>query len=252
MGFIGDFFRAIGRFLSDLLIRPALEVLAFPMTDNQQDRVQEGIEVTIQVLGLSFALGIVLSLLFGVARLSEHRFVRGFALVYVEFFRGVANPMGIKIGPGMTPEWLLDLLRILNPDNQPGRITLIHRMGAGKVGDALPPLIDAVQRAGALVLWMCDPMHGNTETASNGRKTRRLENIEAELRQAFELHSSAGTVLGGVHLELTGENVTECVGGARGLDEADLDRSYRTQVDPRLNYEQAMELAMLITQQAAA
>ena len=171
---------------------------------------------------------------------------------HVEFFRGVANPMGIKIGPGMTPEWLLDLLRILNPENQPGRITLIHRMGAGKVGDVLPPLIDAVQRAGALVLWMCDPMHGNTETASNGRKTRRLENIEAELRQAFELHSSAGTVLGGVHLELTGENVTECVGGARGLSEGDLDRSYRTQVDPRLNYEQAMELAMLITQQAAA
>ena len=95
-------------------------------------------------------------------------------------------------------------------------------------------------------------MHGNTETASNGRKTRRLDNIEAELKQAFELHSQAGTLLGGVHLELTGENVTECVGGARGLDEADLDRSYRTQVDPRLNYEQAMELAMLITQQAAA
>ena len=171
---------------------------------------------------------------------------------HVEFFRGVANPMGIKIGPGMTPEWLLELLRTLNPENQPGRITLIHRMGADNVSEVLPPLIDRVQRADALVLWMCDPMHGNTETASNGRKTRRLGNIEEELRQAFELHSRAGTRLGGVHLELTGENVTECVGGARGLDEADLDRSYRTQVDPRLNYEQAMELAMLITQQAAA
>ncbi len=171
---------------------------------------------------------------------------------HVEFFRGVANPMGIKIGPGMTPEWLLELLRTLNPENRPGRITLIHRMGADNVSEVLLPLIDAVQRADALVLWMCDPMHGNTETASNGRKTRRLGNIEEELRQAFELHSRAGTRLGGVHLELTGENVTECVGGARGLDEADLDRSYRTQVDPRLNYEQAMELAMLITQQAAA
>ena len=171
---------------------------------------------------------------------------------HVEFFRGIANPMGIKIGPAMTPEWLLDLLRILNPGNQPGRITLIHRMGADRVGEALPPLVEAVKRAGALVLWMCDPMHGNTETAANGRKTRRLDNIARELSGAFAVHAQAGTTLGGVHLELTGENVTECVGGARGLDEADLDRSYRTQVDPRLNYEQAIELAMLITQQAAA
>ena len=171
---------------------------------------------------------------------------------HVEFFRGVANPMGIKIGPGMTPEWLLELLRSLNPDNQPGRITLIHRMGASQVGDRLPPLIEAVERAGALVLWMCDPMHGNTETAANGRKTRRLERIEEELSGAFAAHARAGTWLGGVHLELTGSNVTECVGGARGLDEADLDRSYRTQVDPRLNYEQAIELAMLISQQASS
>ena len=171
---------------------------------------------------------------------------------HVEFFRGVANPMGIKIGPAMTPEWLLELLKVLSPDNQPGRITLIHRMGAGRVREALPPLIEAVQRAGALVLWMCDPMHGNTETASNGRKTRRLDRIEEELSGAFEAHAKAGTWLGGVHLELTGENVTECVGGARGLTEEDLDRSYRTQVDPRLNYEQAMEVAMLISQQAAS
>ena len=171
---------------------------------------------------------------------------------HVEFFRGVANPMGIKIGPAMTPEWLLELLKVLNPDNQPGRITLIHRMGAGRVAEALPPLIEAVERAGALVLWVCDPMHGNTESTANGRKTRRLERIEEELDQAFAVHQRAGTWLGGVHLELTGENVTECVGGARGLKEADLDRSYRTQVDPRLNYEQAIELAMLISQQAAA
>ena len=171
---------------------------------------------------------------------------------HVEFFRGVANPMGIKIGPGMTPEWLLSLLRVLNPDNQPGRITLIHRMGASRVGEALPPLIEAVKREGARVLWMCDPMHGNTETAAGGRKTRRLERIEGELGGAFAAHAEAGTSLGGVHLELTGENVTECVGGARGLSEDDLEKSYRTQVDPRLNYEQAIELAMLITQQAPA
>ena len=170
---------------------------------------------------------------------------------HVEFFRGVANPMGIKIGPAMTPEWLVELLNVLNPDNQEGRITLIHRMGSGRVAEALPPLIEAVQREGARVLWMCDPMHGNIETAANGRKTRRLERIEEELGQAFAAHARAGTWLGGVHLELTGENVTECVGGARGLDESDLDRSYRTQVDPRLNYEQAIELAMLISQQAA-
>ena len=171
---------------------------------------------------------------------------------HVEFFRGVSNPMGIKIGPGMTPEWLLQLLKVLNPHNQPGRITLIHRMGAAAVGEALPPLIEAVKREGAPVLWMCDPMHGNTETAAGGRKTRRLEKIEEELSTAFAAHAEAGTWLGGVHLELTGENVTECVGGARGLSEADLERSYRTQVDPRLNYEQAIELAMLITQQAKA
>ena len=171
---------------------------------------------------------------------------------HVEFFRGIANPMGIKIGPAMTPEWLLELLRILNPENQAGRITLIHRMGADKVTEALPPLVEAVKRAGALVLWMCDPMHGNTETAANGRKTRRLENIEKELSGALAVHAQVGTLLGGVHLELTGENVTECVGGARGLAVEDLDKSYLTQVDPRLNYEQAIELAMLITQQAGA
>ncbi len=171
---------------------------------------------------------------------------------HVEFFRGVANPIGIKIGPAMTPEWLLELLRVLNPDNRAGRITLIHRMGSGRVGELLPPLIEAVRREGARVLWMCDPMHGNIETTANGRKTRRLERIEEELAQAFDAHAEAGTWLGGAHLELTGENVTECVGGARGLDEADLDKSYRTQVDPRLNYEQAMELAMLISQKAAS
>ena len=165
---------------------------------------------------------------------------------HVEFFRGVSNPLGIKVGPEMTPEGLLALLAILNPGNQPGRITLIHRHGARRIRELLPPLIDAVNRAGARVLWVSDPMHGNTENSTSGLKTRRFENILEELDAAFEVHRSAGSRLGGVHLELTGEHVTECTGGARGLTDADLGRAYRTQVDPRLNYEQALEVAMCI------
>jgi 3-deoxy-7-phosphoheptulonate synthase len=165
---------------------------------------------------------------------------------HVEYFRGIRNPMGIKLGPGMTRDWLLQLLETLNPDNEPGRMTLIHRFGAGKVDEGLPELIETVQGAGARVLWMCDPMHGNTESASNGRKTRRFENILQELEAAFRIHSELGTILGGVHFEMTGEDVTECTGGARGLTDDDLERAYHTQVDPRLNYEQAMEMAMRI------
>ena len=167
---------------------------------------------------------------------------------HVEFHRGIRNPLGIKIGPAMTKDWLLGLLDVLDPDNEPGRITLIHRMGAGKVALALPPLVEAVLRAGRTVLWMCDPMHGNTETTSGGIKTRRFDNIVAELEQSFELHTKMGSRLGGVHIELTGEDVTECIGGARGLSEIDLERAYRTRVDPRLNYEQALEMAMMIAQ----
>jgi 3-deoxy-7-phosphoheptulonate synthase len=165
---------------------------------------------------------------------------------HVEYFRGIRNPMGIKLGPGMTRDWLLQLLETLNPDNEPGRMTLIHRFGAVKVDEGLPELIETVQGAGARVLWMCDPMHGNTESASNGRKTRRFENILQELEAAFRIHSELGTILGGVHFEMTGEDVTECTGGARGLTDDDLERAYHTQVDPRLNYEQAMEMAMRI------
>ena len=165
---------------------------------------------------------------------------------HVEFFRGIRNPMGIKLGPGMTDDWLLGLLERLNPENEAGRMTLIHRFGAEGVKDGLPKLIETVQKAGAKVLWMCDPMHGNTESASNGRKTRRFENILRELESAFAIHQEMGTYLGGVHFEMTGEDVTECTGGARGLTENDLDRAYRTLVDPRLNYEQAMEMAMRI------
>jgi 3-deoxy-7-phosphoheptulonate synthase len=165
---------------------------------------------------------------------------------HIEFFRGIANPVGIKLGVDMNPDWLRSILRSLNPANEPGRLTLIHRLGASRIRSLLPPLIETVQKAGVRVLWVCDPMHGNTETASNGMKTRRFDNILDELAGAFEVHRDCGTWLGGVHLELTGEHVTECTGGARGLTDADLHRDYRSQVDPRLNYEQAMEVAMRI------
>ena len=165
---------------------------------------------------------------------------------HVEYFRGIANPVGIKLGPGMTDEWLLGLIETLNPDNEPGRLTLIHRFGAAGVAEGLPQLIKTVRKTGAKVLWMCDPMHGNTESASNGLKTRRFDNILSELQTSFRIHQEMNSWMGGVHFELTGENVTECTGGARGLTDADLERAYHTQVDPRLNYEQAMEMAMRI------
>lgn len=165
---------------------------------------------------------------------------------HVEFFRGIRNPIGIKVGPAMTTDWLLGLLDVLDPAKEAGRITLIHRMGAGKVSEKLPPLIEAVRSAQRNVLWVCDPMHGNTETTPQGIKTRRFDNIVAELEQSFALHTQLGSRLGGVHVELTGEDVTECVGGARGLTETDLERAYKSRVDPRLNYEQALEMAMRI------
>jgi 3-deoxy-7-phosphoheptulonate synthase len=166
---------------------------------------------------------------------------------HVEFFRGIANPMGIKIGPGMNTEWLQNLIRVLNPNNEPGRLSLIHRFGAGSIEAGLPPLIAAVRETGSPVLWICDPMHGNTESTADGTKTRRFDNIVSELEAAFHVHQSVGSYLGGVHLELTGENVTECTGGARGLTDGDLARAYKSSVDPRLNYEQAMEIAMRIS-----
>jgi 3-deoxy-7-phosphoheptulonate synthase len=165
---------------------------------------------------------------------------------HVEYFRGIANPIGVKVGPSTTPEYLRELIAVLNPENESGRLMLIHRMGAAKVGDGLPPLVEEVKRLGKHVTWCCDPMHGNTETTALGIKTRRFDNILAELEQSFSVHTELGSVLGGVHFELTGENVTECVGGARGLDEAGLVTAYRSQVDPRLNVEQALEMAMRI------
>ncbi|MFC3715116.1 class II 3-deoxy-7-phosphoheptulonate synthase [Luteimonas soli] len=165
---------------------------------------------------------------------------------HVEYFRGIRNPVAVKIGPSVTPDQLLALVDVLNPDDEPGRLSLIHRMGAAHIADRLPPLLDAIRRDGRRVLWVCDPMHGNTEASSNGYKTRRFRNIRSEIEQAFDLHAAAGTRLGGVHLELTGEDVTECTGGARDLSDRDLERAYRSSVDPRLNYEQALETAMLI------
>ncbi|MBT8092009.1 MAG: 3-deoxy-7-phosphoheptulonate synthase class II [Gammaproteobacteria bacterium] len=165
---------------------------------------------------------------------------------HIEYFRGIANPVGVKVGQGMTREWLQQLVRVLNPNNEPGRLTLIHRFGAKAIEEHLPGLITAVKETGSPVLWVCDPMHGNTESTSDGTKTRRFDKIVSELESAFQVHQSMNSYLGGVHLELTGDNVTECTGGARGLTDADLARAYKSTVDPRLNYEQAMEVAMRI------
>ena len=171
---------------------------------------------------------------------------------HLEYFRGINNPVAVKVGPSVTPEQLLRVIDALNPDDEPGRLGLIHRMGAEHIAGKLPLLLDAVKREGRRVLWICDAMHGNTESTSNGYKTRRFANIRSEIEQAFDLHAAAGTHLGGVHLEMTGENVTECLGGARDLTEVDLQRDYRSTVDPRLNYEQALEIAMLIVRKRGA
>jgi 3-deoxy-7-phosphoheptulonate synthase len=165
---------------------------------------------------------------------------------HVEYFRGIKNPIGVKIGPSTDPDELLELIDILNPDNTPGRLMLIHRFGESKIGGSLPTIIDKVDGAKKTVVWTCDPMHGNTESTPNGYKTRDFPKILAELEEAFDVHQQKGTCLGGVHFELTGDDVTECTGGARGINQDDLSRAYRTQVDPRLNYEQALEMALLI------
>jgi 3-deoxy-7-phosphoheptulonate synthase len=169
---------------------------------------------------------------------------------HMEYFRGIANPVGVKVGAAMTDEWLQELVMTLNPQNQPGRLTLIHRFGVKEIERHLPRVIDAVRRTGHSVLWICDPMHGNTETTAGGIKTRRFENILREIDLSFSIHRELGSYLGGAHIELTGEDVTECTGGSRGLTDNDLQRAYRSQVDPRLNYEQALELAMLIAERS--
>ncbi|MCH2212111.1 MAG: 3-deoxy-7-phosphoheptulonate synthase class II [Fuerstiella sp.] len=168
---------------------------------------------------------------------------------HVEYFRGIRNPIGVKVGNSMAADELIDLIRVLNPDNQPGRLTLIHRFGAERIASQLPQLAESVRRARLNVLWSCDPMHGNIQTTRNGIKTRAFDDITLEIISAFRIHNEVGTRLSGIHLELTGEDVTECLGGPANLTELDLQRDYRSQVDPRLNYEQAMEIAFLIAEQ---
>ena len=165
---------------------------------------------------------------------------------HVEYFREIANPIAIKVGPGLSPAKLVELLDILHPENEPGRMTLIHRCGVKRIAETLPPWIDAVRQTGKTVLWSCDPMHGNTRLTEDGTKTRHFDDILSELEQAFQIHRTAGGFLGGIHIELTGEDVTECLGGARNLMDEDLKRAYRTEVDPRLNYEQSLEIAMRV------
>ncbi|KAJ5960206.1 Phospho-2-dehydro-3-deoxyheptonate aldolase class II [Penicillium vulpinum] len=165
---------------------------------------------------------------------------------HVEFFRGIANPVGIKIGPSMKPDELVQLLDVVNPDREIGKVTLISRYGAAKIADFLPGHIAAVQASGHIPVWQCDPMHGNTQSTPSGVKTRHFTDILSELKQALEIHRAAGSFLGGMHLELTGEAVTECVGGAAGLTEEGLGERYTTFCDPRLNEKQALELAFLV------
>jgi 3-deoxy-7-phosphoheptulonate synthase len=168
---------------------------------------------------------------------------------HVEFLRGLQNPLGMKVGPSQEPDDLLKLLDILNPRNEAGRITLISRMGADKVAARLPPLVRAVERAGHKVVWLCDPMHGNTISTSSKMKTRNFDSILQEVRGFFDIHAAEGTWAGGVHVEMTGQDVTECIGGAHRLSEADLSERYETFCDPRLNAEQSLELAFLVAEE---
>jgi 3-deoxy-7-phosphoheptulonate synthase len=168
---------------------------------------------------------------------------RGLDDAHVEFFRGIANPIGCKVSTKATPEDTVALCETLNPERVPGRMTLISRMGAEHVRDHLPTLVRAVRDAGHPVVWACDPMHGNTYTSSNGRKTRHFDAILDELRGFFEVHRAEGTWPGGVHIELTGDDVTECLGGAEDLVDDDLALRYETMCDPRLNGRQSLDLA---------
>jgi 3-deoxy-7-phosphoheptulonate synthase len=171
---------------------------------------------------------------------------------HVEFCRGIKNPVGLKCGPSLEEGEFLRLLSILNPENEAGRVTLICRFGAEKVGERLPRLIRAVAREGAAVVWSCDPMHGNTISSHNGLKTRSFERILKEVKIFFDVHRAEGTHAGGVHVEMTGQNVTECLGGAQAILEEDLSRRYNTHCDPRLNANQALELAFLMAESLRA
>jgi 3-deoxy-7-phosphoheptulonate synthase len=167
---------------------------------------------------------------------------------HVEYCRGVKNPIGLKCGPSLKPEGLLQLIDLLNPDNEAGRLTLICRFGADKVGEHLPGLIRAVEREGRSVVWSCDPMHGNTIKTASGYKTRPFERVMREVKDFFAVHQAEGSYAGGIHLEMTGKNVTECTGGARAISEAELHDRYHTYCDPRLNADQAIEVAFLLAE----
>ncbi|MBI1217807.1 MAG: 3-deoxy-7-phosphoheptulonate synthase class II [Rhodobacteraceae bacterium] len=168
---------------------------------------------------------------------------------HVEFCKGVQNPVGLKCGPSLTTSDLKVLIEALNPENEPGRLTLIARFGAGKVGDHLPRLIRAVQETGAKVAWVCDPMHGNTIKSPSGYKTRPFESVLREVREFFAVHNAEGTIPGGVHFEMTGKDVTECTGGLRAVKDEDLSDRYHTACDPRLNASQSLELAFLVAEE---
>jgi len=168
---------------------------------------------------------------------------------HVEFMRGISNPIAFKVGPSITADELLRLLDILNPQNEAGRITLISRMGASKVEELLPPLVKAVRDSGKKVIWSCDPMHGNTIKAATGYKTRKFDDILSEIKSFFEVHRACGTYAGGIHFEMTGQNVTECLGGNQKINELDLKDRYHTHCDPRLNASQSVELAFLIAEE---
>lgn len=168
---------------------------------------------------------------------------------HVEFLRGIENPLAFKAGPTSVSDDLIKMIDILNPLNEPGRITIISRMGAGKVEKYLPELVRSVKREGKEVVWSCDPMHGNTIKASNGYKTRKFDDILTEVKEFFNVHEAEGTYAGGVHFEMTGQDVTECIGGGAKIDENDLSQRYHTHCDPRLNASQALELAFLIAEE---
>ncbi|MCL4167661.1 UNVERIFIED_CONTAM: hypothetical protein GTU68_031824 [Idotea baltica] len=167
---------------------------------------------------------------------------------HVEFFQGIKNPIGCKVGPTATPDEVLALCEALDPNRTAGRLTLISRMGADAVGDALPPLLEAVKDAGHPVVWSCDPMHGNTFTSNSGRKTRHFDAILDEIRGFFDAHRQVGTWPGGVHIELTSDDVTECLGGSEELADAELDLRYETICDPRLNGRQSLDLAFRVAE----
>ena len=167
---------------------------------------------------------------------------------HLDFLRGIANPIGVKLGPTVTPEEAVALCEALDPDRTPGRLTLISRMGRERVRDLLPPLLRAVSEAGHPVVWACDPMHGNTFTSATGRKTRHFQHVVDEVAGFFEAHRSVGTRPGGIHVELTGEDVTECLGGSEALVDADLDSRYETMCDPRLNARQSLDLAFRVAE----